>query len=106
MKENVIFYKCPICGNIIGLIEGDMQHITCCGKPMEEMLANTTEVLDVNNSDIKYLLQLNLRLILLKPHINLKQISHKLRSSHQLAKPRPTKSPTITIQNFQNIIPI
>ena len=43
MKENVRFYKCPICGNIVGLIDGDMQHITCCGKPMEEMIANTTD---------------------------------------------------------------
>ena len=43
MKENVKFYKCPICGNIVGLIEGDMGHITCCGKPMEEMVANTTD---------------------------------------------------------------
>jgi len=43
MKENVRFYVCPICGNIIGLIEGNMEHITCCGKPMEQMLANTTD---------------------------------------------------------------
>ena len=43
MKENVRFYKCPICGNIVGLIEGDIGHITCCGQPMEEMVANTTD---------------------------------------------------------------
>ena len=43
MKENVKFYQCPICGNIIGLIEGNVEHITCCGKPMEEMIANTTD---------------------------------------------------------------
>lgn len=43
MKENVVFYRCPICGNIIGLIEGDAAHITCCGKPMEKMVANTTD---------------------------------------------------------------
>ena len=43
MKENVRFYKCPICGNIIGLIEGEIEHITCCGKPMEQMIANTTD---------------------------------------------------------------
>ena len=29
MKENVRFYKCPICGNIVGQIEGDMEHINC-----------------------------------------------------------------------------
>lgn len=33
------FYKCPICGNIIQIIEGDISHITCCGKVMEEMKA-------------------------------------------------------------------
>ena len=43
MEENVRFYRCPICGNVIGLINGDMQHITCCGKPMELMKANSTD---------------------------------------------------------------
>ena len=43
MKENVRFYTCPICGNIIGLIEGDMERITCCGKAMEQMRPNTTD---------------------------------------------------------------
>ena len=43
MNENVRFYKCPICGNVIGLIDGDMAHVTCCGKPMELMVANTTD---------------------------------------------------------------
>ena len=43
MKENVKFYRCPICGNVIGLIDGNMEHITCCGKPMELMIANTTD---------------------------------------------------------------
>ena len=42
-EENVRFYKCPICGNVIGLIDGDMAHVTCCGKPMELMVANTTD---------------------------------------------------------------
>lgn len=43
MKENVRFYRCQICGNIIGLIDGDMSRIVCCGKPMELMEANTTD---------------------------------------------------------------
>ena len=43
MNENVRFYICPICGNIVGLIEGDMSRIVCCGKPMEQMTANTTD---------------------------------------------------------------
>ena len=43
MKENVRFYFCPICGNVIGLIDGDMDHVTCCGRKMELMRANTTD---------------------------------------------------------------
>lgn len=43
MKENVKFYKCTICGNIIELIDGEIEHVTCCGKPMEQMIANNTD---------------------------------------------------------------
>lgn len=43
MKENVRFYRCPICDNVIGLIDGNMEHIKCCDKPMEQMIANTTD---------------------------------------------------------------
>lgn len=43
MEENVRFYRCPICGNIIGLIHGDSKHITCCGKEMELMKANVAD---------------------------------------------------------------
>ena len=43
MKENVKFYYCPICGNVVGLIDGDMEHVRCCGKPMEQLIANTVD---------------------------------------------------------------
>ena len=43
MEENVRFYYCSTCGNIIGVIHGDMEHINCCGKPMECMQANVTD---------------------------------------------------------------
>ena len=44
MKEkNTVFYKCPICGNVIGLIDGDINHMTCCGKPMERLNANSVD---------------------------------------------------------------
>lgn len=41
--QNTRFYVCPICGNVIGLIDGDINHITCCGKPMELLQANTVD---------------------------------------------------------------
>ena len=43
MKENVKFYRCPICGNVVELIDGDASRVVCCGRPMEEMVANTTD---------------------------------------------------------------
>lgn len=43
MKKNTKFYTCPICGNVIGLIDGDIMHMTCCGKPMQLLEANTTD---------------------------------------------------------------
>ncbi len=32
------FYKCPICGNIITVIEGNEKLIKCCGRDMEELI--------------------------------------------------------------------
>ena len=44
MKEkNTVFYKCPICGNVIGLIAGDINHMRCCGKEMELLVANSED---------------------------------------------------------------
>lgn len=43
MKENTKFYKCPECGGIVTLIDGEIEKIKCCGKQMEEITANTTD---------------------------------------------------------------
>ncbi len=60
MKENVRFYICPTCGNMVGLIHGSMEHVTCCGKKMELMKANSTDaaqekhvpVYEINGEDL------------------------------------------------------
>jgi len=43
MKENIKFYYCEICGNVIEVVDGDISHIRCCGKEMKELIANTVE---------------------------------------------------------------
>ena len=44
MKEkNTVFYKCPICDNLIGLIQGDSDKINCCGQKMKRLVANQDE---------------------------------------------------------------
>ena len=37
------FYKCPICGNIIYVVEGNEKLIKCCGSPLEELIPNTVD---------------------------------------------------------------
>ncbi|HJJ47572.1 MAG TPA: desulfoferrodoxin [Methanocorpusculum sp.] len=43
VKYNQV-YKCPVCGNIIHVLHaGAGQEFICCGKPMEQLIANTTD---------------------------------------------------------------
>ena len=44
MKENVVFYKCEICENVIGLITGNPESIKCCEKQMKPLIANNVEL--------------------------------------------------------------
>jgi len=43
MKTVVAFYKCEICGNIVGLIKNGGGQLVCCGSPMKKLEPNTTE---------------------------------------------------------------
>lgn len=55
------FYKCPICGNICYLIDGNINLVKCCGKEMEELIPNTVDastekhvpVYSIDKEDIK-----------------------------------------------------
>lgn len=37
------FFRCETCGNVVGLIQEGGGQLVCCGKPMAEMKANTTD---------------------------------------------------------------
>ena len=37
------FFICRTCGNIVGLVHEGGGSLVCCGKPMEELKANTTD---------------------------------------------------------------
>ena len=43
MKDKIKFYKCPICGNIIEVINGDVSRVKCCGSELVELTANTID---------------------------------------------------------------
>jgi superoxide reductase len=37
------FYKCNLCGNMVALVKEGGGQLTCCGQPMTEIQANTTD---------------------------------------------------------------
>lgn len=43
MKDSKKFFMCSICGNLIEMVESKGPKVVCCGKPMNELVANTTE---------------------------------------------------------------
>ncbi len=43
MKAIAAFYKCEICGNIVGLIKNGGGQLVCCGQPMTKLVPNTVE---------------------------------------------------------------
>jgi len=54
------FYRCAICGNIVGVVNNGGGQLTCCGQPMEEIVPNTTDaaqekhvpVIEVNGQSV------------------------------------------------------
>ena len=61
MNNSKKIFICSVCGNIIGMIENKGPKVVCCGKPMNELVANTTEasvekhipVVDINDNKVK-----------------------------------------------------
>ena len=37
------FMRCPICGKIVAVVNDTAVPLICCGKPMDELKANTTD---------------------------------------------------------------
>ena len=43
MKDKIKYYKCPICGNVIEVVNGDVSRVRCCGSELTELVANTVD---------------------------------------------------------------
>lgn len=37
------FYICPVCGNVIYMMNGEVSRVKCCGRDMEELVPNTVD---------------------------------------------------------------
>ena len=61
MKNSKKFFKCSVCGKIIGIIEDKGPIVVCCVKKMDELVANTTEAsvekhipaVEINDNKVK-----------------------------------------------------
>ena len=42
MKE-IKYFKCPICGNVIEVVNGDVSRVRCCESELTELVANTVD---------------------------------------------------------------
>ena len=43
MNDKRKFFKCAICGNIVGLIEDGGGTLACCGQAMDQLVPNSTD---------------------------------------------------------------
>lgn len=43
MAQEKKFYVCKVCGNLVGLVHNGGGPLNCCGQPMQELVANTTD---------------------------------------------------------------
>jgi len=43
MKTKTSFFRCEICGNLVGLIKNGGGKLVCCGRPMLKLEANTVD---------------------------------------------------------------
>ena len=43
MQEKIKYYKCPVCGNVIEVINGDVSRVKCCNQPLELLNSNTED---------------------------------------------------------------
>ena len=60
MKDKVKFYRCPVCGNIIEVVNGDVSRVKCCNQQLVLLNANTEDaalekhvpVYEIDNNEI------------------------------------------------------
>lgn len=41
--SEALFYRCDMCGNIVALVERGGGILSCCGQPMTQLIANSTD---------------------------------------------------------------
>lgn len=58
--KKINYYKCPVCGNVIEVVNGDVKRVRCCGQELVLLEANTVDaavekhvpVYEIDNNEI------------------------------------------------------
>ena len=72
------FYKCPICGKIIVMVEGRNNPTMCCGKVMEELPVNTED-----GAHEKHIPVCNIEGNIV--HVKVGEVEHPMMEAHHIA---------------------
>ena len=43
MENELVVYKCNMCGETVEILNGECRSLTCCGQDMVEVIANTVD---------------------------------------------------------------
>lgn len=78
MHNSKKFFICSVCGNLIEMIDHKGPKVVCCGKIMNELVANTTEasvekhipVLNINENKVKVQVGSTLHPMIQEHHIS------------------------------------
>ncbi len=78
MNNSKKFFICSVCGNLIEMIDHKGPKVVCCGKTMNELVANTTEasvekhipVLNINENKVKVQVGSTLHPMIQEHHIS------------------------------------
>lgn len=87
------FYVCPVCGNVIYMMNGDVSRVKCCGKEMALLVPNT-----VDASHEKHVPLCNVSQN--KIEVEVGEVMHPMESDHYIMWIAVVKDKNVEIVHF------
>lgn len=83
------FLKCSVCGNVVEVIENKGGQVTCCGKAMDELQANTSDGALEKHVPVAEVVDGNL-------HVKVGSVDHPMLAEHYIT--------FITVEAGNNVV--
>ena len=78
MKEEIKFYICQHCGNIIGMVHDSGARVVCCGDQMTPLVPNTTDAAHEKHVPV-------ITVDGKKVHVAVGSVAHPMAEAHHIA---------------------